>query len=76
MRLYLHQAYGVSAKSLTTREMTALLHDKPLGKEILDILDRCDALKYEPPSNSQEDERQVWWEAMTVFEKLQKTDTV
>jgi hypothetical protein len=76
IRLYIHQAYGISAKSLTTREMTALLHDKALGKDILDILDRCDALKYEPPSHSQEDVRQLWWETMTVFEKLQKTDIV
>ena len=74
IRHYLYMTYAISANTLTTIELGAFLHDKACGKEMLDILERCDTVKYEPPSAAQTDERQLWWEAITVFEKLQKTD--
>jgi hypothetical protein len=74
IRHYLYTTYAVSANTLTTTELGAFLHDKPCGKEMLDILERCDTVKYEPPPAARTDERQLWWETITVFEKLQKTD--
>jgi hypothetical protein len=74
IRHYLYTTHAISANTLTTTELGVFLHDKPCGKELLAILERCDTVKYEPPLAAQMDERQLWWETITVFEKLQKTD--
>jgi hypothetical protein len=74
VRQYLHDALGVAASTLTTTELAALIHDKPFCQDLLSILERCDALKYQTPDWSQTEARQLWWEALTLFEKLQKAD--
>jgi hypothetical protein len=74
IRHYLHATYTISAHTLTTTELGAFLHDKPCGKELLDLLERCDSVKYEPPLAAHTDERQLWWETISVFEKLQHTE--
>jgi hypothetical protein len=74
LRQYLHDAYGIPASTLTTAEVAAMLHDKPFYKDILYALERCDALRYQAPVATGVEEQHLWWEAMTLFEKLQKAD--
>jgi hypothetical protein len=74
IRQYLGTTHGVSASTLTTSELRDLLHESPYGKELSDLLARCDTIKYESPSASRADARQLWWEAITVFEKLYNTE--
>jgi hypothetical protein len=74
LRQYIQAVYAVSANTLTTTEVGCLLSDQPFGKDILDLLARCDLVKYEASSASLSDVQQLWWEALTVFEKLQQTD--
>jgi hypothetical protein len=74
LRQYIQAVYAVSASTLTTTEVGSLLSDQPFGKDILHLLARCDLVKYEAPSVSLSDVQQLWWEALTVFEKLQQTD--
>ena len=74
IRQYLGTIYGVSTSTLTTSELAGLLHEAPYGKELSDLLARCDTLKYEAPAAGQADARQLWWEAITVFEKLHNTE--
>jgi hypothetical protein len=66
--------YAVSASTLTTTELGRLLSDQAFGKDILHLLARCDLVKYEASSASLADAQQLWWETLTVFEKLQQTD--
>jgi hypothetical protein len=72
VRQYLQHAYGVSAFTSTCAELAVLLHDRVLGPELVFILERCDAFKYDPYTNSPGEERQLWWETITLFEKLQE----
>ena len=74
LRQYLYDAFGVPAGPLTTTELAAVLPDKPFYKDILYALERCDALKYQAPTAADAEERHLWWETMTLFEKLQKAD--
>ncbi len=70
IRHYLQAQYALPALTLTTAELTEPLHDMPDGPELLDILKRCDDLTYQAPTSSSAEEQQLWWEAMTLFEKL------
>jgi hypothetical protein len=74
LRQYIQAVYAVSASTLTTTELGRLLSDQPFVKDILNVLARCDLVKYDVPSASPSEARQLWWEALTVFEKLQQTD--
>jgi hypothetical protein len=74
LRQYLHDALGLPANTLTTTELAVVLYNKPFYKDILYLLERCDTLKYQAPTDTSVEERQLWWEAMTLFEKLQKDD--
>jgi hypothetical protein len=70
IRQHLHEGMGISAASLTSPELASRLQGQRLGKELLQLLERCDAVKYQEPSYSQIEEWQLWWEAITLFEKL------
>jgi hypothetical protein len=72
LREYLHGEFGIPAFTWTTAELTAYLNGTPLSQELLFILEQCDTLKYAPPSASLAEERELWWEAMTLFQKLQE----
>jgi hypothetical protein len=72
LRQYLHDTLGIPANTLTTTELAVVLHDKPFYKDILDLFERCDTLKYQAPTDTSAEERQLWWDAMTLFERLQK----
>ncbi|WP_089940423.1 hypothetical protein [Candidatus Entotheonella palauensis] len=72
IRHYVQEEYGALALMLTTTELQDLLRGKRCGPELFDILVRCDALKYQAPSAASAEEQQLWWEAMTLFEKLEQ----
>lgn len=72
IRHYVQEEYGVSTPMLTTTELLDLLHDKPGGPELSDILVRCDDLKYQAPFAANAEEQQLWWEAITWFEKVEQ----
>jgi hypothetical protein len=74
IRQYLGNTYGVLASTLTTSQLQELLEEVPYGKELSDLLACCDAIKYESPAHGVVDARQLWWEAITVFEKLHNTE--
>jgi hypothetical protein len=74
LRQYIQAVSAVSASTLTTTELGLLLSNQPCGQEILSLLERCDLAKYDSPSESLSDTRQLWWEALMLFEKLQQTD--
>ena len=74
LRQYLHDTLGRPANTLTTTELAVMLPDKPFYKDLLYLLERCDTLKYQAPTDTNTEERQLWWEAMTLFEKLQKAE--
>ncbi len=56
--------------SLTTAELATHLESRPGGSELLYLLERCDALKYQLPCDSQAEAQQLWWEALALFEKF------
>jgi hypothetical protein len=72
IRHYVQEDYGVFALTLTTAELRDSLRDKRCGPELFDLLVRCDDLKYQAPSSAYAEEQQLWWDAMTLFEKLQQ----
>ena len=72
IRHYVQEDHGVFALTLTTAELRDSLRDKRCGPELFDLLVRCDDLKYQAPSSAYAEEQQLWWDAMTLFEKLQQ----
>ncbi len=71
LREYIRRRYSLPVSSLTTAELASSLAGVPLAQELLSILERCEALKYAPPSSSRTEERELWWEATVLFQKLQ-----
>jgi hypothetical protein len=74
IRQYISATYALPASTLTTTEIVELLQGQPYGKELCDLLERCDTVKYDAPTDCQTDAWQLWWEASTVFEKIQHTE--
>jgi hypothetical protein len=72
IRQHLSTVLDVPLRSLTSSELAPLLVHQALGQELLQLLQRCEALKYQEPTWLQNEERQLWWEAFTLFEKLQE----
>jgi hypothetical protein len=72
LRAYLEAEFEIPAFTLTIVELVPLLNGVPFSEEILFLLERCAALKYAPPTASQAEERELWWETITLFAKLQK----
>jgi hypothetical protein len=74
IREYLQAAFTVPAFALTTAELEGHLKDQPFCQELLYVLERCDTLKHQFPTGSEAEERQLWGEVMTLFEKLHQAD--
>jgi hypothetical protein len=72
IRQHLLDVWSLSARTCTQAELVTQLQDKPLGHELLHILERCDTLMYQAPGEAQDDLRHLWWEATAAFEKLQE----
>jgi hypothetical protein len=75
IRKYLQDAFALPAFALTTTELASCLDHQPLVQELLYILTRCDTLKYQQSGGSPAEERQLWWEALALFEKLHRADS-
>ena len=71
IRDYVQEVYALPALTLTTAELQQALSDTPYGPALCDLLARCDHLTYQAPSSIDAEEQQLWWEAITLFEKLQ-----
>jgi hypothetical protein len=72
IRTYLHAAHQVSAFTLTPAELASHLESIPCAQEILNLIERCAALKYQPPTASLTAEQTLWWDTIALFEHLQK----
>ena len=72
LREFLRAEYQVSALTLTTAELEQQLNGAPHAKELLDLLERCMVLKYQPASASVAAERDLCQQAVELFETLQR----
>jgi hypothetical protein len=71
VREYLNNAWSVSAYTLTPSELAArLAGSTPQVTDVLDLLQQCDALKYQPGAQADEAEHVLWDEAVTLFERM------
>jgi hypothetical protein len=71
LREYVQTVYRVPAFTLTTSELARQLHDTPQACNILSVLEQCEALKYQPHPTPLAVERELWWDTIALFEKLQ-----
>ncbi len=72
---YVQTAYQLPAFSMTTAELSGQLHDQPYARDIMFLLEQCDALQYQPPDQQHDDGQQLWWETTAFYEKLQQVNT-
>ena len=70
MRDYIQGAWNVSAHTLTPTELAARLQGTPQVDDLLGLLQRCDACKYEPYTADKGDVHFLWEETVTLFENL------
>ena len=70
VRTYLQDACGVSAYTLTPAELAARLEQTQPVQEVVDLLQRCDTVKYQPIDEHEEAEKFLWNDAVTLFERL------
>jgi hypothetical protein len=71
LREYMQTVYHVPAFTLTTSELTPQLNGTPEAQDLVCLLEQCEALKYQSPPISPAVERELWWHAVMLFEKLQ-----
>jgi hypothetical protein len=75
IRTYLHAAHQVPAFTLTPAELALHLEGIPSAQNLLHLIERCAALKYQPPAASLTAEQTLWWDAIALFEHLQQEST-
>jgi hypothetical protein len=75
LREYVQTIYQVPAFTLTTSELATQLGGISQAQDILRLLQQCEALKYQSPSVPPAVEREIWWNTITLFEKLQGEQT-
>jgi hypothetical protein len=71
LREYVQTVYRVPAFTLTTSELAGQLHGTPQAHDILSLLERCEALKHQAHRAPLAVERELWWDTIVLFEKLQ-----
>lgn len=71
VRQFLHGEYSIPAFTSTISELALYVSQHPFAEELLHLLNRCEAVKYQPLEMSRMEERQLWWEAIALFEKKQ-----
>ena len=72
LREYVQTIYQVPAFTLTTSELATQLNGAAQAQDIVGLLQQCEALKYQSPSVPPAVERELWWNTITLFEKLQR----
>jgi hypothetical protein len=71
VREYLNKAWSVSAYTLTPSELASRLENSaPEVQGVLDLLQQCDTLKYQPGTQDDDEEHVLWDEAVTLFEQM------
>jgi hypothetical protein len=71
LREYVQTIYQVPAFTLTTSELATQLNGAAQAQDIVRLLQQCETLKYQSPSVPPAVERELWWNTITLFEKLQ-----
>ena len=71
LREYVQTVCRVPAFTLTTSELAGQLHGTPQAHDILSLLERCEALKHQAHRAPLAVERELWWDTIVLFEKLQ-----
>jgi hypothetical protein len=71
LRDYVQMAYDVPAFTLTTAELATRLNGAPQAPDILRLLEQCEVLKYQSTPVSPALERELWWQTIVLFEKMQ-----
>jgi hypothetical protein len=71
LREYVQAIYQVPAFTLTTSELATQLGGTSQAQDIVRLLQQCEALKYQSPLVPPAVERALWWNTITLFEKLQ-----
>jgi hypothetical protein len=72
IRTYLHAAHQVPAFTLTPAELALHLEGVPHAQNLLRLIERCAALKYQPPAASLTAEQTLWRDTIALFEHLQE----
>lgn len=72
IRTYLHTAHQVPAFTLTQAELALHLEGVPDAQNLLHLIERCAALKYQPPTASLTAEQSLWRDTIALFERLQQ----
>ena len=73
MREYLNNAWRVSAYTLTPSELASrLAGSPPQVQDVLDLLQQCDMLKYQPGARDDGEEHGLWNEAVSLFEQMER----
>ena len=70
IREYVQAEWNVPAFTLTPAELAARLQGEPDVQSMLDLLQKCDTVKY-GPTTDQATERFLWEETLTLFEQLE-----
>jgi hypothetical protein len=77
IRTYLQTTYQVPAYTRTPAQLAATLNGAPGAQDLLQVLERCEALKYQQPSaTSRATEQELWGYTVTLFETLHKDGRV
>jgi hypothetical protein len=72
IRTYLHAAHQVPAFTLTPAELAFRLEGVPCAQNLLHLIERCAALKYQPSTASLAVEQTLWRDTIALFEHLQQ----
>ena len=72
IRTYLHAVHQVPAFTLTPAELAFRLEGVPCAQNLLHLIERCAALKYQPSTASLAVEQTLWRDTIALFEHLQQ----
>ena len=74
IRAYLQTEFDVTASALTPGELASRLHGPPHMDAVLDLLQRCDILKYQAAPVEETAMQALWEEALTMFEHIDQEE--
>lgn len=73
VRTYIQATHHIPALTLTLAELATQLRNRPQGQALLEVLERCEALKYQPSSAARPAaERELWHSTVALFEAIQQ----
>jgi hypothetical protein len=72
IRVYLQEAHQVPAFTLTPAELAGRLEGVPCAQDVVHLIERCAALKYQPPAVSLTAAQHLWRDTIALFQRLQQ----